>query len=1040
MYTFLDKRMSTIGTLTNTGGQTNNFWGDSITHSIATSQDVLTSVTLSVDSQTDIDTSGNQKEWTHTIQGLSFGIDGIGKEITEEDYLIYQDGSQGRYYLMTITQVEESLTQSGFHQKTVQGLNSAAYDLSRKNLKARDFAIVPQSGQTEGTVKNILSYIFDGLGWDVRAIGSFGSIDYSITDNTSAQAVLQDIIKMFEVDVDAYVLLDNLSNGSNIFTNGSAIKRVFEFTENLGNNNGDMIRLNRNLVSLTKTGARDALYTKLYVYGGSGEDGKTISIADANDGSDFIFDDNANKQYNTVGASSVPAQYLEGVISNSSITNPQALLEWGKKQLKVLSKPRYNYTVTAIQGKNVHLGDTVVIQDMKASEPIIIQSRIISKTISFADNFSDTFVLGEFSPVVLRTNEQDNSNLINLINQANQVALEAGKKADDALSGVGDVNNRVDETNQLLNQTYADIEQTIEDNKKAADDAFNEANENYENVSSALDQAKSELNGKLADANGLIQANKVDIQKNTDSISTKVSQDDFNTKTGELETKYSDLDVKASGIEADVADYKKDADGRISANTANITVNANAIKTKVSSTDYNLDKTASNTRFSSIEQDVGTVKADVADYKKDADGRISANTASININKSAITTKVSTTDYNSDQQAVNAKFSSLTQRADGFDLEIGSLDGRATAVEADLKGLTVQVGNKTDSAAVLELLADNFVVNLTNHSKDVVTSINADTSGVRIAGKSITLDGNVTTNAAFTTKTLSAGSATVGSQLTIGSAGKITSTYSHSESFQGFNTSVDYNFSGNYTINNAGITITGTATGGTGGLVVTGSGNFTPYSWNVSNSFANGVITVGGSNFIGKKNGTGANVIMPSTSVQISPFSIDIGDNTGTHIYNGAVSTFYTYTTNIGASGLLTSGLPTTILVQSPMATKAINAGPIVINAAHTIYTSDSTSLYLKGGGADGLANVNITHPQFVGLVQSNVEVATAYGFKRGAVSLIPAHFQSFPGFRIAGTNSGIVFDQPNKFAYVVLNNQYRRIGDNTIGTGSWDS
>lgn len=424
-YNFLDKNFNSIGVLTNTGGQLNSYWGDQITHSIATSNDVLTSVSLSIDKATkDIDTNGNQKEWNHTIQGLSFGIDGIGKDVNELNYVVYQDGDQGHYYLMTITQVDESLTTSGFHFKTIQGINSAAYDLSRKTLKPADFAIVPTGTQKTGSVKNILNYIFSDLGWDVRVIGNFPAIDYTISDSVSAQSVLQDVIKLFDAEVDAHVLINNLSSGSNVFTGAGSIKRVFEFSTAIGNDNGDVVRLNRNLVSLTKTGARDSLYTKLYVTGND------IDIAPANNGANFIYDDNANMKYNSVGANSTPVQYLEGVINNSDIKDPKALLTWGKKQLKALNHPRYNYTVTSVDGKNVHLGDDVVVQDLKASQPIILKSKIISKTISFADPQTDSFILGEFSPIVIPTKNNDSKNIVQMINKANQVAMEANNRSD----------------------------------------------------------------------------------------------------------------------------------------------------------------------------------------------------------------------------------------------------------------------------------------------------------------------------------------------------------------------------------------------------------------------------------------------------------------------------------------------------------------------------------------------------------------------------------------------------------------------------------
>ena len=213
-YTFLDNSLNTIGVLTNKGGQTNDYWGDSITHEIATSQDVLTSVSLSVDKPSvNIDTSGNQKTWNHVIQGLSFNIDGIGRKVNENDYLIYQEGTNGKYYLMAITQVDESAVQSGFHYKTVQGLNAAAYDLSRKTLRAKSFAQIPDNTQEKGTAQNILKYIFEDINWDVRTIGSFGAVDYDIAEGTTAQAVLLDIIGMFEAEVDAYVQLNNWEIG-----------------------------------------------------------------------------------------------------------------------------------------------------------------------------------------------------------------------------------------------------------------------------------------------------------------------------------------------------------------------------------------------------------------------------------------------------------------------------------------------------------------------------------------------------------------------------------------------------------------------------------------------------------------------------------------------------------------------------------------------------------------------------------------------------------------------------------------------------------
>lgn len=602
-YTFLDRGLNPMGVLTNKGGQTNNYWGDQITHSIATGNDVLTSVSLSIDKETtNIDTSGNQKEWNHTIQGLSFGIDGVGRDVNELNYLMYKDGEMGRNYLMTITQVDESLTQSGFHFKTVQGINAAAYDLSRKTLRAKEFGVVATGSVTQGTAQNILGYIFDGLGWDVRTIGSFPSIDYSIQDGVTAQSVLQDIIKLFDSSVDAYVLINNLSNGANVFTSGGSIKRVFDFSTDIGHDEGQTIRLNKNLVSLTKTGARDSMYTKLFVSGNG------ITIGPANNGSDYIVDDDANREYNVLGANSVPVQYLEGAISNSAISDPQALLTWGKKQLSALNHPRFNYTVSSVDGKNVHLGDTVVIQDLKASQPIMLKSKIISKILSFADPQTDSFVVGEFSPIVITSRNGNTDDIIQMVNQANQVASEANEKANQANTVASSAAAKADEANDKIETVFNDAKEYADNLSEKNTELVNSLSSDLQSKSDSLyasqqtiaSQASAYTDSAVADANAkalqIGQTTAQNAQKALDekattlqqSIDTKVAKTDYDKKTGELTTSVNTAQQTADTATQTIGTYKQTNDQRVDAAETNIKANADAIALTASKTD--LDK------------------------------------------------------------------------------------------------------------------------------------------------------------------------------------------------------------------------------------------------------------------------------------------------------------------------------------------------------------------------------------------------------------------------------------------------------------------
>ena len=708
-YTFLDNSLNTIGVLTNKGGQTNDYWGDSITHEIATSQDVLTSVSLSVDKPSvNIDTSGNQKTWNHVIQGLSFNIDGIGRKVNENDYLIYQEGTNGKYYLMAITQVDESAVQSGFHYKTVQGLNAAAYDLSRKTLRAKSFAQIPDNTQEKGTAQNILKYIFEDINWDVRTIGSFGAVDYDIAEGTTAQAVLLDIIGMFEAEVDAYVQLNNWGKGANVFNKNGSIKRIFDFSTSLGKYRGETIRYDKNMVSITKTGARDSMYTKLYV------NGNNITIADANKGADFIVDDVANRKYNKLGAVSTPVTYLEGIISNSAIESPTALLAWGKKQLKILNHPRYNYQISATNDDKVQLGDTVIIQDTHASDPIYLKSKVISKTISLADPANNSFIVGEFSPIVIGADNglEDTNQIMQLVNQANQTAINAQNKANENAKKIVDTRTNLEKTidqklqegkdysdsldekqKEAYDKFEAEINKGLEDAQKErdeiskkADDMLTTANSHADDMyNNAVAVAKDEASKALSDANTALYEAKTDL---TDGLNKEIADrnkavsavnsqaQDYATqaKSDAIEAAKTadgkvrkDFKVTTDALSSTISQNKQDSDGKISTAQTTATQALNGLKTKVSQSDYDKKTGDLSTKVNTVTQTATETKNELAKVSK----TVGSQSTKINtISNTVDGTKQTISDIQTEQGKQSGSIATLKSRADGFDATV----------------------------------------------------------------------------------------------------------------------------------------------------------------------------------------------------------------------------------------------------------------------------------------------------------------------------------------------------------------------------------
>ena len=708
-YTFLDNSLNTIGVLTNKGGQTNDYWGDSITHEIATSQDVLTSVSLSVDKPSvNIDTSGNQKTWNHVIQGLSFNIDGIGRKVNENDYLIYQEGTNGKYYLMAITQVDESAVQSGFHYKTVQGLNAAAYDLSRKTLRAKSFAQIPDNTQEKGTAQNILKYIFEDINWDVRTIGSFGAVDYDIAEGTTAQAVLLDIIGMFEAEVDAYVQLNNWGKGANVFNKNGSIKRIFDFSTSLGKYRGETIRYDKNMVSITKTGARDSMYTKLYV------NGNNITIADANKGADFIVDDVANRKYNKLGAVSTPVTYLEGIISNSAIESPTALLAWGKKQLKILNHPRYNYQISATNDDKVQLGDTVIIQDTHASDPIYLKSKVISKSVSLAYPVNNSFIVGEFSPIVIGADNglEDSYQIMQLVNQANQTAMNAQKKADANEKKIEDTRTDLEKTidqklqegkdysdslDQKQKEAYdkfeAEINKGLEDAQKErdeiskkADDMLTTANSHADDMyNNAVAVAKDEASKALSDANTALYEAKTDLtdglnkeiadrNKAVSAVNSQAQTYANQAKSDAIEAAKTadgqvrkDFKVTTDALSSTISQNKQDSDGKISTAQSTATQALNGLKTKVSQSDYDKKTGDLSTKVNTATQTATETKNELANVSKTVD---SQSTKINTISNTVDGTTQTISDIKTEQGKQSGSIATLQSRADGFDATV----------------------------------------------------------------------------------------------------------------------------------------------------------------------------------------------------------------------------------------------------------------------------------------------------------------------------------------------------------------------------------
>lgn len=151
-------------------------------------------------------------------------------------------------------------------------------------------------------------------------------------------------------------------------------------------------------------------------------------IGTVNNGLEYIVDDEANQKLYAIGASQQQPVYLEGAITNNLLSEPKALLEWAKQQMGIFNHPRFNYTVSPLHDQIVAIGDTVTVQDFHVKPEILVTSKVIQKTTSFASPETNTFVLGEFSSI-FTDNMNKGANVITLIKKDVTVVQEAADYA-----------------------------------------------------------------------------------------------------------------------------------------------------------------------------------------------------------------------------------------------------------------------------------------------------------------------------------------------------------------------------------------------------------------------------------------------------------------------------------------------------------------------------------------------------------------------------------------------------------------------------------
>lgn len=148
---------------------------------------------------------------------------------------------------------------------------------------------------------------------------------------------------------------------------------------------------------------------------------------------------------------------------------------------------------------------------------------------------------------------------------------------------------------------------------------------NYNNNASVAkaqltaDNASLALSNYQADADGRISRAQADIIVNANAITQKVSQSDYNAKTGDLTTKVNTAQSTADSATSTIGSYKTANDARVARAESKITANATAITSKVSQSDYNTKTGQIDGQISTINQTAGQISQSVSNVKAQVD-------------------------------------------------------------------------------------------------------------------------------------------------------------------------------------------------------------------------------------------------------------------------------------------------------------------------------------------------------------------------------------------------------------------------------------
>ncbi|HAA4894483.1 TPA_asm: hypothetical protein GEU57_15680 [Listeria monocytogenes] len=411
--------------------------------------------------------------------------DESSKYLTGGNYVMLQDLDDDSLLFKIIEVQDIRDDNSSKPQKRIFCENVFIFDLNNVIVTDRAFS--------NSNIGPALTYVLGGSGWipqDTENVGAVANLEFS--GYITAQEALHQICTAFDCEVKFYVKTFQ----------GRIVGYYCKVAKQFGDNEGVRIESGTGIKGITRKVLFTNIKTALIPLGATQADGTQLNISSVNGGLNYIYNDEANEQYNPSGTG-----YLMTKIVNENITNAAALKQWGTLELRNLSSPSYQYEanilmleqVYGFEAHRIRKGSFVRIVDLEMSPPITVQARVIELNICYSDMSKSTCVVGDFidinsaTPAIinqLRENAKVSTNANKVASIASNKAETAQQIASSAESVANDANTNATDAKQVANDAKDSAVTAID----TANDALMKAGDNNKPFYGELPPAIPKIN------------------------------------------------------------------------------------------------------------------------------------------------------------------------------------------------------------------------------------------------------------------------------------------------------------------------------------------------------------------------------------------------------------------------------------------------------------------------------------------------------------------------------------------------------------------